>query len=107
MHILNALQSLILLISPVNTAEVDVKPVDFRVQVYPYGGYYSYPPYCPPGYSYGPGFGYRQRGFSFYYGPGYGYPGCYYYGRRQYYGPRFQYRHHRRQFRHHRRHRRR
>ncbi|NGX60267.1 MAG: hypothetical protein KR126chlam3_01438 [Chlamydiae bacterium] len=101
MYILNALQSLILLLTPVNTTEMDVEPVDFRVQVYPYGGYYSYPPYCPPGYSYGPGMRYGRRGFSFYYGPGYGYPGCYYYGRRYYYGPRFYYKHHKRSSRHH------
>lgn len=107
MHILTALQALLLLTSPLAdaNANVDIEPIDFRIQVYPYGGYYSYPPYCPPGYSYGPGFGYRGRGFSFYYGPGYGYPGCYYYGRRyygrRYWGPRYYYygkrhrRHHR------------
>ncbi|NGX37880.1 MAG: hypothetical protein K1000chlam2_01046 [Chlamydiae bacterium] len=106
MNLFTALNALLLLAAPVNTEEVEFKPVDFRVQVYPYGGYYSYPPYCPPGYSYG----YGRRGFSFYYGPGYGYGRrcypSYGYGRRYNYGPRFYYRgggkrHHGR--RHHRR----
>jgi len=107
MYILYALQSLILLLSPVNTAEVEIEPVDFRVQVYPYRGYYSYPPTCPPGYGYGPGYGSRRRGFSFYYGPGYGYPGCYYYGRRPFYGRPYYRSYPRRYYRHHRRHHRR
>lgn len=95
MNFLSALNALLLLIAPVDTEEVEITPIDFRVQVYPYGGYYSYPPYCPPGYSYGPGFGYRRKGFSFYFGPGYpgyyGYGRCYPYGRRYYYGPRYYY----------------
>lgn len=95
MHILTALQALVLLFAPVTPqVDADVEPVDFQVQVYPYRGYYSYPPYCPPGYGYGPGVGYRNRGFSFYFGPGYRrYPGCYYYGRRYYSYPRYYYRH--------------
>lgn len=104
MHILTALQSLFFLVQPLTIPTEDIEPISFRVQVYPYGGYYSYPPYCPPGYTYGPGFSYGRRGFSLYYGPGY--PGCYYYGGdyfgRRYYGP--YYRHHRGHYHHHGRH---
>lgn len=114
MNLLTALNAFLLLAAPINSEEVEIQPVDFRVQVYPYGGYYSYPPYCPPGYYYGPSYGYRRRGFSFYFGPGYpGYYGnrrCYpyHYGRRYYYGPRYYYRGgHRRHSRHGRRHHRR
>lgn len=76
-------------------SEPEVEPVDFRVQVYPFGGYYSYPPTCPPGFYYGPGYYGRGSGFQFYFGPGYpgyyapyyGRPGCYPYGYGGYYGP--------------------
>jgi hypothetical protein len=91
MNLLLALNALILLTTPNAVDPSDIEPINFRIQVYPYGGYYSYPPYCPPGYSYGPGLGYRGRGFSFYYGPGYGYRGRCYWGQRNYYAPRYYY----------------
>ena len=102
MNLLIALNALLLLVAQPSIEEVEIQPTDFRIQAYPYGAYYSYPPYCPPGYSYGPGVGLGNRGFSFYVGPGYpgyyGYPGCYwgrnYYGPRYYHGHRYYHRGH-------------
>lgn len=92
MDALTILATFFLLFAPVNGQDLETSPVAFRIQVYPFGGYYSYPPYCPPSYYYGPGYGYYRRGFSFYVGPGYPYygyndPRCYYWGRGyRYYG---------------------
>ena len=87
--------TLLLLLSYQTAYAVDeVIPVDFSIQVYPYGGYYSYPSYCYPGYYYGPGYTQRGRSFQFYFGPG---SPSYYYGpyyvdpRCYYYGPGYRY----------------
>jgi len=101
MFLINLLRILFLITSPVEGEVAEIEQTGFRVQVYPYGGYYSYPPYCPPGYSYGP--------YSRYYGHGCYYYGRYYgrhYGRRYapyyYYGPRRRYYRRDRYYRHHR-----
>lgn len=77
MNLLTAIHAIILLFSPINTSEAEIKPAGFRIQVYPYGGYYySYPP-CPNGY-------YSYRGGCYLGRPGYYYGPRYYYYYRPY-----------------------
>lgn len=91
MDALTVLATIFLLFSPIEGDGVETVAQTFRVQAYPFGGYYSYPPYCAPSYYYGPGYGYYRRGPHNYVGPGYPYysyndPRCYYWGHRRYYG---------------------
>ncbi len=83
MNLLTAINAIILFFSPINAVEADIQPAGFRIQVYPYGGYYySYPP-CPQGYYSYRGRCYLGRPGYYYYGPRYNYGYPYYgYGRR-------------------------